>query len=224
MVQRRKTPYSRLGGAAARPGERPSVSWLVETPDRDSTPVAKADPTDLASVGESDLWLVHGPAARGPPLPQNDIRSTAPGWTRERDGVRVQGAQATVGCARRIPSQQRGPDKFSNLSHEAAAPPRVGERPSVSWLVETPKCKPTFPQRAQRPPRTFPVGELFHSPGLPRQRHPGVPALKRSRSPLGLCWQHPMCNRRTPLDSLARDRPDVAPWQCPRWKSPQNES
>ena len=33
-----------------------------------------------------------------------------------------------------------------------------------------------------------------------------------------------MCNRRTPLDSLARDRPDVAPVQCKRGKVPQNES
>jgi len=55
-------------------GRRPCVSWLVETSDRDSTPLAKADPTDLASIGESDLWLLRGPAARGPPLPQNDIR------------------------------------------------------------------------------------------------------------------------------------------------------
>ena len=29
-------------------------------------------------------------------------------------------------CARRIPSHHRGPDKFSNLSHHAAAPPRAG--------------------------------------------------------------------------------------------------
>ena len=29
--------------------------------------------------------------------------------------------------------------------------------------------------RARRPSRPFPVGELFHSPGLPRQRLPGVP-------------------------------------------------
>ena len=30
----------------------------------------------------------------------------------------------------------RSPDTFSNSCHEAAAQPRVGERPSVSWLVE----------------------------------------------------------------------------------------
>jgi hypothetical protein len=41
------------------------------------------------------------------------------------------------------------------------------------------------------------------------------------RTPHGLCRQHPMCNRRTPLDSLARDRLDVAPWQCPRGESPK---
>jgi hypothetical protein len=63
---------------------------------------------------------------------------------------------------------------------------RPGERPSVSWLVETPKRKPTLPQHTQLPPRTFPEGELFHSPGLPRQRLPGVPALKKFRKPVGL--------------------------------------
>jgi hypothetical protein len=115
----------RRRGPAARPGERPSVSWLVEPHNRDSPPLAKADPTLLAGVGESDQQLARGPAARVPPLPQNDIRSTAPGWTRERDGVRVQGTRATARCARRIPSHHYGPDKFSNLSHEAAAPPRV---------------------------------------------------------------------------------------------------
>jgi hypothetical protein len=85
---------------------------------------AKQDPTLLAGVGESDRRLTRGPAARGPPLPQNDARSTPLRWTRDREGVRVQGTRATVGCARRIPTQHRGPDKFSNLSHEAAAPPR----------------------------------------------------------------------------------------------------
>jgi hypothetical protein len=100
--------------------------------------------------------------------------------------VRVQGTRAIAGCARRTPTHHRGPDKFSNLSHDAAAPPRPGERPSVSWLVETFNCKPTLPQHAQLPPRTFPEGELFHSPGLPRQRLPGVPAPKKSRKPVGL--------------------------------------
>ena len=42
------------------------------------------DPTLLAGVGESDRRLTRGPAARGPPLPQNDARSTTPGWRRER--------------------------------------------------------------------------------------------------------------------------------------------
>jgi hypothetical protein len=62
----------------------------------------------------------------------------------------------------------------------------LGRRPGVSWLVETPKRKPTLPQHTQLPPRTFPEGELFHSPGLPRQRLPGVPALKKFRKPVGL--------------------------------------
>jgi hypothetical protein len=87
--------------------------------------------------------------------------------------------------------------------------------------------------RAPRPSRAFPVGELFHSPGLPRQRLPGVRPTKTPeacrasldrRTRHGLRRQHPMCNRRTPLDSLARDRPNVAPLQCPRGKSPHNES
>jgi hypothetical protein len=93
---------------------------------------------------------------------------------------------ATTRCAQRIPPDACAPDKFSHLSYDAAAPPRVGERPSVSWLVETPKRKPTLPQHTQLPPRTFPEGELFHSPGLPRQRLPGVPALKKFRKPVGL--------------------------------------
>jgi hypothetical protein len=41
------------------------------------------------------------------------------------------------------------------------------------------------PHRAQRPTHTFPEGELFHSPGLRRQRLP-VPALKTFRKPVGL--------------------------------------
>ena len=41
-------------------------------------------------------------------------------------------------CARDLPSDQRGPDNVSNSSQNAAAPPRVGERPSVSSLVESP--------------------------------------------------------------------------------------
>ena len=50
------------------PGERPSVSWLVETSKRRSTPPrAQQDPTDLASVGESDLWLVAAPPRTGSP-------------------------------------------------------------------------------------------------------------------------------------------------------------
>ena len=49
------------------------------------------DPTSLAGVGESDLWLTRGPAAHLPNLPRNDARSTQPGWTRKREGVRVKG-------------------------------------------------------------------------------------------------------------------------------------
>jgi hypothetical protein len=137
----RRSRASANGPASAGWWNRPITARL---------PLAQADPTLLAGVGESDRWLTHGPAARGPPLPQNDIRCTAPGWTRERDGVRVQGTRASVGCARRIPFQQRGPDKFSNLSYEAAAPPRVGERPSVSWLVEPPDpgSTPLIPHNA----------------------------------------------------------------------------
>jgi hypothetical protein len=54
------------------------------------------------------------------------------------------------------------PQKLSSLLSLFSS---LGRRPCVSWLVET-----------QRPTRTFPEGELFHSPGLPRQRLPGVPA------------------------------------------------
>ncbi len=49
--------------------------------------------------------------------------------------------------ARRIPFNHHAPDKFSNLSYDAAAPPRLGERPSVSWLVEPPNLRPTPPSR-----------------------------------------------------------------------------
>ena len=55
------------------------------------------DPTPLAGVGESDLWLTRGPAAHLPNLPRNDARSTQPGWTRKREGVRVKGPRPTVG-------------------------------------------------------------------------------------------------------------------------------
>jgi hypothetical protein len=37
MGKRRTAPYSKWGGAAASPGERPSVSWLVETSNHGST-------------------------------------------------------------------------------------------------------------------------------------------------------------------------------------------
>ena len=47
------------------------------------------DPTPLAGVGESDLWLTRGPAAHLPNLPRNDARSTQPGWTRKREGGRA---------------------------------------------------------------------------------------------------------------------------------------
>jgi len=57
--------------------------------------------------------------------------------------VRAKGPRSTVAStarrafrAHRILSNRRGPDKFANLSHEPAAPPRGGERLSVSWLVE----------------------------------------------------------------------------------------
>jgi hypothetical protein len=104
MGKARPTPYSRLGPNLAYDapqklssllslvsslGLRPRVSWLVEAPGVDSTSPVKQDPTDLASVGESDLWLARGRAARGPPLPQNDARSTHPGWPREGAGVRA---------------------------------------------------------------------------------------------------------------------------------------
>ena len=98
-----------------------------------------------------------GLAARVPPLPQNDIRSTAPGWTREREGVRVQGTRGTTWCARRFPSDHHGPDIcFSNLSNDSAAPPRTcpppGKRPPVKSPPQialnerrsvSPKCRPS---------------------------------------------------------------------------------
>jgi hypothetical protein len=104
MRSRRTAPYSKLGPNLATDspqklssllslfsflGRRPCVSWLVETPGVDSTPPAPPDPTDLASVGESDLWLARGPAAHVLPLPRNSARSTEPGWLREGAGGRV---------------------------------------------------------------------------------------------------------------------------------------
>jgi hypothetical protein len=43
-------------------------------PDSKKTFKIESDPTDLASVGEADRWLVGGSAARVLPLPQNDVR------------------------------------------------------------------------------------------------------------------------------------------------------
>jgi hypothetical protein len=71
---------------------------------------------------------------------------------------------------------------YSRLGGAAASqangPASAGwwKRPSVARL----------PPRTQRPSRTFPEGELFHSPGLPRQRLPGVPGPKWSWKPVGL--------------------------------------
>jgi hypothetical protein len=62
------------------------------------------------------------------------------------------------------------------LSHDAAAPPRVGERPSVSWLVEAPVVNST--RRAQEDPtllagvgesdRRLARGPAARVPPLPR--------------------------------------------------------
>jgi hypothetical protein len=70
--------------------------------------------------------------------------------------VRVQGTRATTRCARRIPFNHHGPDKFSNLSHDAAAPPRTcpppAKRPPVKSPPQiapnedrsvSPKCRPS---------------------------------------------------------------------------------
>jgi hypothetical protein len=60
------------------PGERPSISWLVEPPVSDAAFAPSEDPTALVAVGESDRRLTHGPAARPLPLPRDNARSTQP--------------------------------------------------------------------------------------------------------------------------------------------------
>jgi hypothetical protein len=139
------------------PGERPSVSWLVETSKRRSTPPrAQQDPTDLASVGESDLWLVAAPPRTGPPS-----RETTPGQHIPGDCGRGPGGGRN-GRARswRQPPRWRIRDigfptcespvflpgqifKFVPRRPGPAAHP--GERPSVSWLVEAPKRRSSPP-------------------------------------------------------------------------------
>jgi hypothetical protein len=99
------------------------------------------DPTALAAVGESDRQLVHGPAAQVLPLPHNaDGQQPSPDCGRGLGGGRTDRAHGdepmglsfhwtpnhkpssawdgTTRCE--SPDFPHAPDKFSNLSHEAA--------------------------------------------------------------------------------------------------------
>jgi hypothetical protein len=89
------------------------------------------DPTPLAGVGESDLWLTRGPAAHLPNLPRNDARSTQPGWTRKREGVRVKGPRPWGRTSRfvrplRVHPQQPLPWAAHNVHKHALRRARVG--------------------------------------------------------------------------------------------------
>ena len=79
--------------------------------------------------------------------------------------------------------------------------------------------------RARRPSRTFPVGELFHSPGLPRQRLPGVPAHQTPeawRASLDLSlphaprWPHPNCIRQRQIACTPKATHDALPCGSPQ--------
>jgi hypothetical protein len=71
----------------------------------------------------------------------------------------------------RTPSWAAQPPSLllSTLSPPLSRPQAVRELAGGNAQAQT-----NFSHRAPRPSRTFPVRELFHSPGLPRQRLPGV--------------------------------------------------
>ena len=98
------------------PGERPSVSWLVEASLINPTRGARSAPTRRAWLDQSNRPTSPRRSRAPPPSPAkrhsvNSTRVTA------GEG-RGEGERA--GRQRRIPTEHRRPDKFSNLSHEAA--------------------------------------------------------------------------------------------------------
>jgi hypothetical protein len=155
----------------------------------DAGEVRGEGPRDTPPWGRTSRFVrVHPPPPTTPPktnTPNSEATSCragarvcAPGAASDRMGKRQKAPYSRLGPPR--------PHSSPLLSSPLSLLSSLGRRPGVSWLVETPKRKPTLPQHTQLPPRTFPEGELFHSPGLPRQRLPGVPALKKFRKPVGL--------------------------------------
>jgi hypothetical protein len=92
------------------------------------------------------------------------------------------------------------PAPAQNISSPLSLFSSLGRRPCVSWLVEAPGGQsdsarahgPNRPDDGRRSDarttciRPFPEGQRFHSPGLPRQRLPGVPDHQQRRKPVGL--------------------------------------
>jgi hypothetical protein len=106
------------------------------------------------------------------------------------------------------PSGKEDRFSFSNASETKAkssttraAQPHPGERSSVATGAHPKHLLSTFSLLLSRPPA---AGKRFHSPGLPRQRLPGVPGQKWSRKPVGL-------RLTAPCHPLQPAKPDVHP-------------
>jgi hypothetical protein len=87
------------------------------------------------------------------------------GWGEGETAALVRGDNRPVGvCVATVSQPVRCrnfcPDKFSNLSHDAATPPRLGERPSVSWLVESPGVDSISLPRQTPPPSRGLVNQI----------------------------------------------------------------
>ena len=70
--------------------------------------------------------------------------------------------------------------KFVLRRRGPAAPRRTAQRQLAGGTV---RSQPDFPHRAPRPSRTFPVGELFQSPGLLRSSYPGLRTTTNTPEP-----------------------------------------
>ena len=101
-------------------------------------------------------------------------------------------AYATVPCGSPPPHPTRpqaaGKRRTAPYSQWDGSPRRGIGFPTCASKPRVPQ--PPTPPRTRRFARTFPVGERFHSPGLPRQRLPGVPDPKRFRKPVEIGRAH----------------------------------
>jgi hypothetical protein len=142
-------------------------------------------------------------AARGPPLPQNDARSTHPGWPREGAGGRAKGRRTTVG----------GHHVVCTLHPAPTIPARTNFQ-----------IRPTTP-RPRRASANGPASAGWWKRSVPGRLAPLAHNLPRARPLKGNSSIAPCCRASgDPGFARARERPDVAPEESPRGSRPKTES